>query len=87
MTLQDRARALPGDKLLSPAERSREAFIVRQIVHNGKNSVRTLNMELRFEGFLGKKVPADASHPHGRNLRICVWASQLITKTSSRLLS
>src|SRR5271157_1135050 len=48
-------RALPGDKLLSPAKRSREPFIVRQIVDDRKNSVRTLNMELRFEGFLGKK--------------------------------
>ena len=44
----------PRDKLLSPAERSREALIVRQIVFHRKNSVRTLNMELRFEGFLGK---------------------------------
>jgi len=63
-----RVSELPGDKLLSPAKRSREPFIVRQIVDDRKNSVRTLNMELRFEGFLGKKVSADASHPYGRNL-------------------
>ncbi len=61
-------RALPADKLLSSAERRREAFIMRQIVDNRQNSVRALNMELWFERSLGKKVTADASHPDGRNL-------------------
>jgi hypothetical protein len=58
----------PGDKFLSPAERSREAFVVRQIIDNGKNRVRALNMELRFELAIGKKIRADASHPDARKL-------------------
>jgi hypothetical protein len=43
---------------------------VRQFVDDRQNSVRTLNVELRFERALGKKISADASHPHARKLGI-----------------
>jgi hypothetical protein len=42
---------------------------VTQIIHDGKKRVHALNVELRFELSLGKKIRADASHTHTREFR------------------
>jgi hypothetical protein len=44
----------PGEKLFSPAERSRETLVVRQTVYHRENKRARIDMALRFEGFLGK---------------------------------